>query len=148
MSNIKPQVDFNFNRKLVCFYDECSEHLLMATELGKFIHARLADMQKTQTWLAEKMNVSANAVSKWIKSGKISRTNFFALIDIIGSDGAPFIWEAIDTNKQQNHSMVAFSNDEKIVLQGFRSADESTKRVMLLTAQDALARFERRSDQQ
>lgn len=24
----------------------------MATELGKFIHARLADMKKTQTWLA------------------------------------------------------------------------------------------------
>lgn len=120
----------------------------MATELGKFIHDRLADMQKTQTWLAEEMSVSANAVSKWIKSGKISRTNFFALIDIIGSDGAPFIWEAIDTNKQSNHSMVAFSNDEKIVLQGFRSADESTKRVMLLTAQDALTRFERRSDQQ
>lgn len=120
----------------------------MATELGKFIHARLADMKKTQTWLAEQMTVSDNAVSKWIKSGKISRTNFFALLDIIGSDGAPFIWEAIDTSKQSNHSMVAFSADEKAVLHGFRVADESTKRVMLLTAQDALARFVKRSDQQ
>ncbi|HEY4355628.1 MAG TPA: helix-turn-helix transcriptional regulator [Acidobacteriaceae bacterium] len=32
-------------------------------------------MGQTQAWLAEKCEVSENAVSKWIRTGKISRKN-------------------------------------------------------------------------
>ncbi|MGK5049486.1 LexA family protein [Janthinobacterium sp. GB4P2] len=43
--------------------------------LGQTIKSRLSALRKTQGWLAERANVSHNAVSKWIKTGKISREN-------------------------------------------------------------------------
>lgn len=43
--------------------------------IGKTIKARLKALGKTQSWLAEEVGVSTNAVSKWIKSGEISREN-------------------------------------------------------------------------
>lgn len=45
------------------------------SNLGKVIKHRLAELGKTQGWLAERAGVSNNAVSKWIKTGKISREN-------------------------------------------------------------------------
>lgn len=45
---------------------------LMDNQVGKTIKARLKLMDKSQGWLAEKASVSNNAVSKWIKTGKIS----------------------------------------------------------------------------
>lgn len=47
----------------------------MSSPLGKIIKARLTEIGKTQEWLAEQTGVSKNAVSKWIKEGKISRVN-------------------------------------------------------------------------
>lgn len=43
--------------------------------LGQTIKSRLSALGKTQGWLAERADVSHNAVSKWIKTGKISREN-------------------------------------------------------------------------
>lgn len=48
------------------------------TKLGNAIRARLQELSKTQGWLAAELGVSNNAVSKWIKSGKISRENALA----------------------------------------------------------------------
>lgn len=45
------------------------------SKLGTTIKTRLKGMGKTQTWLADKVGVSNNAVSKWIKTGEISREN-------------------------------------------------------------------------
>ncbi|OYO29180.1 LexA family transcriptional regulator [Janthinobacterium sp. PC23-8] len=42
---------------------------------GQTIKSRLSALGKTQGWLAERADVSHNAVSKWIKTGKISREN-------------------------------------------------------------------------
>lgn len=48
---------------------------MVASDIGKNIKRALKAAGKTQTWLAEQLSVSDNAVSKWIKSGKISREN-------------------------------------------------------------------------
>lgn len=45
------------------------------SELGKIIRARLLELGETQEWLAEQVGVSKNAVSKWIRDGKVSRSN-------------------------------------------------------------------------
>ena len=47
----------------------------MSENIGKLIAGRLKAMGKGQAWLAESVGVSVNAVSKWTKSGKISREN-------------------------------------------------------------------------
>lgn len=56
----------------------------MATELGDYIKTRLKALKRTQGWLAEQADVSNNAVSKWIKTGKISRENFLLIIPLLG----------------------------------------------------------------
>jgi len=54
------------------------------TYLGNTIKTRLSDLGKTQTWLAETTEVSNNAVSKWIKTGKISRENALVVAGALG----------------------------------------------------------------
>jgi SOS-response transcriptional repressor LexA len=43
--------------------------------IGQLIKDALSRMGKTQAWLAEETGVSNNAVSKWIRTGQISREN-------------------------------------------------------------------------
>lgn len=52
-------------------------------DLGNTIKARLSELDKTQGWLAEQLNVSNNAVSKWISTGKISRVNAVAAARVL-----------------------------------------------------------------
>ena len=68
----------------------------MKSELGIYITNRKHDLKVTQDWIAERMSVSSNAVSKWVKTGKISRENFFALVDLLGSEGAPYLGSVVD----------------------------------------------------
>lgn len=56
----------------------------MSIEIGKLIKTRLRQMKKTQGWLAEKAGVSNNAVSKWIKTGKLKRENVQPVADLLG----------------------------------------------------------------
>lgn len=51
------------------------ENAAMENYTGDLIARRLAELDKTQEWLAEKVGVSINAVSKWTRTGKISRDN-------------------------------------------------------------------------
>lgn len=70
----QPQVDFGVNLPLVAPLNP-GLHAYEMSPLGKIIKARLKAMGHTQAWLAERVGVSENAVSKWIKSGEISRAN-------------------------------------------------------------------------
>lgn len=56
---------------------------LMSTYVGEILSKRLEKMGKTQGWLAEKAGVSNNAVSKWIKTGKISRVNAVTVASLL-----------------------------------------------------------------
>ena len=148
MASIKPQVERGINHRFVHLRHEWADHYAMASELGSFIIRRLDEEGHTQAWLAEQMGVSDNAVSKWIRSGKISRDNFFKLLDKIGSSGAPYIWDAVAKKAENNHHAVAFTDDEKLILEGFRLADESTRRNMVLLAADVISRLGRRREAQ
>jgi len=55
----------------------------MENDIGKFIKSRLKELKKTQGWLAEKVDVSNVAVTKWIKSGQISRENVMAVANAL-----------------------------------------------------------------
>lgn len=58
-------------------------HAYVMTALGRTIKSRLKALGKTQAWLAEQVGVSENAVSKWIKTGKISRENLKRTADAL-----------------------------------------------------------------
>lgn len=70
----KPQVEANVNLWSVEPLNQ-RFHRGGMSPVGKVITARLEQLQQTQAWLAERVGVSENAVSKWIMSGKISRAN-------------------------------------------------------------------------
>lgn len=78
MIDIQPQVEPEFNKfnpwclpesTLSCDYSP------VESRIGQLISQRLEEKGKIQRWLAEQVGVSDNAVSKWIKSGKVSKKN-------------------------------------------------------------------------
>jgi len=97
---IKPQVELeskeNLNLGLVSPSVALCDIQPMNTKLGLNIKNRLEDLDKTQMWLAEKVGVSNNAVTKWIATGKISRDSAVKAASALGlsidqllGDGAP-----------------------------------------------------------
>lgn len=56
----------------------------MDTPLGKLIKSRLKEMKKTQAWFAEQCGVSSPAVTKWIKTEKISLDKAILASKILG----------------------------------------------------------------
>lgn len=78
----QPQVDFTVNLPLVARLNP-GLHPYWMSPLGKTIKSRLRALGKTQAWLAEAVGVSENAVSKWIKSGEISRANIQPTADAL-----------------------------------------------------------------
>lgn len=78
----QPQVDFVVNLPLVAALNP-GFHACRMSPLGKTIKSRLKALGETQSWLAEKIGVSENAVSKWIKTGEISRENIKPAADAL-----------------------------------------------------------------
>lgn len=70
----QPQVEAPVNLRLVANLN-LGFHPLGMSPIGKVIVRELRRLGQTQAWLAEQAGVSENAVSKWIATGKISRTN-------------------------------------------------------------------------
>lgn len=92
---IQPQVESRFNRRVVDGRIHDSENQSMAnSEIGRLIRDRLRAMGKTQGWLAERMGVSDNAVSKWVKSGSIARAKIVQLAGLLGVDPAALLDES------------------------------------------------------
>lgn len=56
----------------------------MNEQVGKTIGDRLKTLEKNQAWLAEQVGVSINAVSKWTRTGKVSRQNLPAIAKALG----------------------------------------------------------------
>jgi transcriptional regulator with XRE-family HTH domain len=78
----QPQVDFTVNLPLVARLNP-GLHAFCMSPLGKTIKNRLKTLGRTQAWLAEQVGVSENAVSKWIKTGEISRSNIQPTADAL-----------------------------------------------------------------
>lgn len=56
----------------------------MDKNIGKYIAERLKILRENQQFLADAVGVSVNAVSKWTKSGNISRKNVPAVAKALG----------------------------------------------------------------
>lgn len=82
MRTSQPQVDFTVNLSLVAPLNP-GLHPYRMSPLGKTIKSRLKALGQTQAWLAEQVGVSENAVSKWIKTGEISRENIKSTADAL-----------------------------------------------------------------
>lgn len=68
----------------------------MNETLGKTIGNRLKDLKKSKDWLAETCEVSNAAVTKWIKTGKVSRENTIKVANALGISIDELLNEKID----------------------------------------------------
>lgn len=92
MTAIQPQVESFINFELVQPEKTTADNQPMENEVGKRIKAALIRLGKTQAWLAEETGVSNNAVSKWVRTGQISRENIpkvARLLDIYPNELLP-----------------------------------------------------------
>lgn len=81
---IKPEVEYSFNPRFVVAGSCGGENQPMVNTVGNLIKSGLSRMGKTQAWLAEEVGVSDNAVSKWIRTGQISRENIPKVARLLG----------------------------------------------------------------
>jgi len=69
---------------LACRLKRAQYQPMVASAFAARITQRLAQLGKSQTWLAERCDVSPQAVTKWLVSGKISRSNLVKAADALG----------------------------------------------------------------
>lgn len=86
MCSSQPQVDFTVNRRFLAGIGMGLHPWGMkkVTPLGRIILGALKRLDRTQTWLAAEMDVTEQAISKWLRTGKISRENATKLAPILG----------------------------------------------------------------
>lgn len=99
------------------------------TEIGKFISSCRKNKQLTQEQLAEKLNVSVNAVSKWERDLNLpDYSNMQMLCDILGiSINEFFAGEKLQENKIEEQS-------EKNILEILKSSDRKGRKQKLTIA--------------
>lgn len=117
-------------------------------ELGIVVKERLSAIGKTQGWLAEMLGVSDNAVSKWIKTGKISRDNALAAAKALGisveqllNPAENLVTLSAEENQGLKHApqpgLQWVSQEEYELLTLFRGTDERGRKKVLSTARAA-----------
>jgi transcriptional regulator with XRE-family HTH domain len=106
----------------------------MTSPLGKIIKARLAELRKTQEWLAEQTGVSTAAVSKWMRNGTISRDSLGKAAkalqlttDQLMGDQPPVV-NAVSSSETTLERLDA---EEKRVLELYRRATHDGKLMIL-----------------
>lgn len=98
----------------------------MSEQIAKRVKDRLQALGKKQQWLADELNVSINAVSKWTRTGQISRQNIPLVAKKLGlpiSDLVASHIEPADQGARQPDNLVELGADEH------RSAPTSLERV-------------------
>lgn len=96
---------------------------------GELIARRLIEMDRTQEWLAEKVGVSINAVSKWTRTSKISRENAVLVAKALGVTFSELLQEQPDdmkANKPDDKSLqlVYLTAEELNLVTEFRESTE------------------------
>lgn len=147
IENIKPQVDFNINRifnpALVEYVTYAVDNPHMENHVGDTIRKRLRELGKSQEWLAGEMDVSSNAVSKWIKTGKISRENAIRVAGILRMSV-----EQLLANSERSIapapavlSLVHVSQEELTILSSYRECNADGQQAIRNSVKNALALF-------
>lgn len=97
MSKIKPQVEFNFNLQCVEFDRGGAYPRAMSEKtIGEQINDAIDRKGLTQAFIADRLQVSNNAVSKWIKTGKVSKKNIPLLCQLLELDAGIFLGSGFD----------------------------------------------------
>lgn len=109
---------------------------------GQLIAHRLLEMNRTQEWLAEKVGVSINAVSKWTRTSKISRENAVLVAKAIGVSVGELLQEQPEdmrTSKfdEKSLQLVYLTNEELKLVTAFRESTD-VGRAMLMAAADTV----------
>ena len=141
MSLIQTQQALNL--QAVKFLPHFIENAGMENYTGDLIARRLAELDKTQEWLAEKVGVSINAVSKWTRTGRISRDNAKLAAKALGVSVGALLQEEVETvptvKKVDNSGiqLVYLTGEELNLVTAFREATE-IGRAMLVAAATAV----------
>jgi plasmid maintenance system antidote protein VapI len=98
-------------------------------EIGKIIKTRLRELDETQEWLAEQVGVSKNAVSKWIKDGKISRENAIKVSQVLklSADRLLMGQSAVEPAPATETTLERLDAEEKRLLDLYRQATQDGK---------------------
>lgn len=122
MTAIQPQVDFNFNlinRGCLPVSTGSCEYQPVESRIGRLISLRLKEVGRTQRWLAEQVGVSDNAVSKWVKSGKVGKEHAIEVSRLLGIELSSLLSEQDadllpSSNTQPAQSEVIFTSDNVV----------------------------------
>ena len=99
----------------------------MNSPLGNIIKQRLDHLDQTQEWLAERCNVSKNAVSKWIRDGKISRKNALIAAQTLGISVDQLLGQALVDMSSNETTLERLDSQEKRLLDLYRQATKDGK---------------------
>ena len=139
IDTIKPQVDLTFNPCFVEYFSCLSDDYVMDTTIGKIIASKLKSLRKSQGWLAEEVGVSINAVSKWTRTGKISREKAILVATVLDLSLDQLVGRDIaDTNGElEEVGLERVSPDEAELLQRFRLSTKEGKSLIKIMADSA-----------
>lgn len=115
------------------------------TYTGELISRRLMEMDRTQEWLAEKVGVSINAVSKWTRTGKISRENAVLAAKALGITVGELLQEQpedmkADKFKEKSLHLVYMTDEELKLVTLYRESTEMG-RAMLMAAAESVQKI-------
>jgi transcriptional regulator with XRE-family HTH domain len=103
----------------------------MSELIGKKIANRLKALGKTQEWLAEIAKVSINAVSKWTKTGKISRENLPVVAEALGlSLDELFTQEPVAPQLPAETKLERLDAEEADIIARYRQCSDPQRRVV------------------
>lgn len=106
----------------------------LPSPIGYLIKRRLKDLGKNQSWLVAEAKVSDNAVSKWIKSGNMSRESIANISQILGIPVGLFIGaSASDPEKVKRlyGAIPGLSLEESRLIESYRAASAEIKAAVL-----------------
>jgi transcriptional regulator with XRE-family HTH domain len=101
----------------------------MNSSTGKIIKARLAELERTQEWLAEQTGVSKTAVTKWIREGGISRASAIKAAKAlqISADQLLMGEPLTDASASNETTLERVDGEEKRLLELYRRATKDGK---------------------
>lgn len=115
------------------------------TYTAALIKRRLLEMDRTQEWLAEKIGVSINAVSKWTRTGQISRENAVLAAKALGITVGELLQEQsedmkADKLKEKSLHLVYLTDEEMRLVTLYRESTDMG-RAMLMAAGDSVPKI-------
>lgn len=115
------------------------------TYTGELISRRLMEMDRTQEWLAEKVGVSINAVSKWTRTGQISRENAVLASKALGITVGELLQEQTEQMKADKFNEkslhLVYLTDEELKLVTLSREATDVGRAMLMAAAESVQKI-------